>query len=526
MEICEKLITTRSIKDGQVISSETEGVRFVVPDPCVFNQTWFAANPGNIKLIPDVKIERENLRFNRIYRVISPNNVDYYIFPKEIGDVIDILLKKPFQSVLLYGAPGTGKTSIVEILSKYYGFTTIWIRPYSSLSKFVGESERKLEELFIKAESEQPSIVVFDDGEWILRTRPTNAEEGYGPLSLNLTNQVLERLNLWKKTKQNITVIATTNVKLDTLDQAIVSRFNIQVPFPLPDYEAIQAYLNLKGIKTVKFKGMELGIDEFARLAVNRGLSFRMIEQILMLGAYTGSMENTRGVSRLITQKPIPDEGKRLLIRFFQENLGIRCDSTPLRISFITKHVPLYKTLVVAYFSEVCNKPLFTPTIGATPLDYFNTVELFRDALSVITLPKFTHYYLEVLDHFLQPESSKFVLIIGDMAVELIKIAQISTTTFYDDLLRAKLQSTIARLIAENPYDPYSVYRTFLAILANTLDLPFDAGKVCFPAETNCKQDMIQYMKLAKDLKPPPTIISDEQGFRDFIDTINSKLIA
>ena len=156
MEICEKLITTRSIKDGQVISSETEGVRFVVPDPCVFNQTWFAANPGNIKLIPDVKIERENLRFNRIYRVISPNNVDYYIFPKEIGDVIDILLKKPFQSVLLYGAPGTGKTSIVEILSKYYGFTTIWIRPYSSLSKFVGESERKLEELFIKAESEQP----------------------------------------------------------------------------------------------------------------------------------------------------------------------------------------------------------------------------------------------------------------------------------------------------------------------------------------------------------------------------------
>ncbi|MEM3320642.1 MAG: hypothetical protein QXD27_09300 [Metallosphaera sp.] len=112
------------------------------------------------------------------------------------------------------------------------------------------------------------------------------------------------------------------------------------------------------------------------------------------------------------------------------------------------------------------------------------------------------------------------------MAVELIKIAQISTTTFFDDLLRAKLQSTIASLIAENPYEPYSVYRTFLAILANTLDLPFDAGKVCFPAETNCKQDMIQYTKLAKDLKPPPTIISDEQGFRDFIDTINSKLIA
>ncbi|WDS52818.1 putative ATPase [Sulfolobus tengchongensis spindle-shaped virus 3] len=526
MEVCEKLITAKSVKDGQILSSETEGVRFVTPDPCVFNQTWFAANPGNIKLIDDIKIERIDLHFNRSYKIISPDNVDYYIFPKEIGDVIDILLKNPFQSILLYGAPGTGKTSIVEILSKYYGFTTVWIRPYALLEKYVGESEKQLKKLFIEAESDQPSIVVFDDGEWLLRNRPTRADEGYGTLSLNLINQVLERLNLWRRSKQYITVIATTNVKLDTLDQAIISRFNIQVPFPLPDYEAISAYLLYKGVKNVKFKGMELNIDEFARLAVNRGLSYRMIEQILTLGTYTGSMENTRGVSRLITQKPIPDEGKKLLTRFFNENLGIKCDSVPLRISFVTKYVPLYKTLVVAYFSEVCGKPLFTPTIGATPLDYFNTVELFRDALTIITLPKFTQYYLEVLDNLLQTESSKFVLIIGDMAVELMKIAQISTTTFFDDLLRAKLHATIASLVAENPYNPYSVYRAFLAILFNTLDLPFDAEKICFPAETNCKQDMIQYTSLAKDLKPPPTIVSDEQGFRDFIDTINSKLVS
>ncbi|MEM3377294.1 ATP-binding protein [Metallosphaera sp.] len=525
MDVCEKIITAANVKHGQTLSSKIEGIRFVTPDPCVLNQTWLAANPGNIKFVDDIDIEKTDLHFNRIYKIVNANDVDYYIFPKEIGEIVDALLKNPFQSILLYGAPGTGKTSIVEILSKYYGFTTIWVRPYALLEKYVGESEKQLNKIFTEAEKNQPSIVIFDDGEWLLRNRPTSSTEGYGTLSVNLVNQVLERLNMWRKTKQFITVIATTNVKLDALDQAIISRFNIQVPFPLPDYEAISAYLMLKNVKKIKFKEMELDVDQFARMAVNRGLSFRMVEQILTLGTYMGSLENTRGVSRLVTHKPISDEGKRLLTRLFDENLGIKCSSVPLRVSFITRHVPLYKTLVVAYFSEVCGKPLFTPTIGATPLDYFNTVELFRDAITVITLPKFTQYYLEVLDNLLQNERSKFALIIGDMAVELIKIAQISTTPFFDDLLKSKLHATISSLVAETPYAPYSVYRSFLSILFNTLDLPFDAEKIVFPAE-QAKPDMVQYTSLAKDLKPPPTIVSDEQSFKDFIDSINSRLIA
>ena len=70
---------------------------------------------------------------------------------------------RPPKGVLLYGPPGCGKTLLARALAAECGTNMILVRSQDILSKWVGESEKAIREIFRKARSSAPCIIIFDE---------------------------------------------------------------------------------------------------------------------------------------------------------------------------------------------------------------------------------------------------------------------------------------------------------------------------------------------------------------------------
>ena len=83
---------------------------------------------------------------------------------------------KPPKGVLLYGPPGCGKTLLARALAAECGTNMILVRGQDILSKWVGESEKAIREIFRKARSSAPCIIFFDEMDSLVKFK--TAEEG------------------------------------------------------------------------------------------------------------------------------------------------------------------------------------------------------------------------------------------------------------------------------------------------------------------------------------------------------------
>jgi transitional endoplasmic reticulum ATPase len=83
---------------------------------------------------------------------------------------------KPPKGVLLYGPPGCGKTLLARALAAECGTNMILVRGQDILSKWVGESEKAIREIFRKARSSAPCIIIFDEMDSLVKFK--TAEEG------------------------------------------------------------------------------------------------------------------------------------------------------------------------------------------------------------------------------------------------------------------------------------------------------------------------------------------------------------
>ncbi len=79
---------------------------------------------------------------------------------------------KPAKGALLFGPPGCGKTLIAKALANEGSINIIFVRGPEILSKWVGESEKAIREIFRKARSSSPCVVVFDELDSIGRSEP------------------------------------------------------------------------------------------------------------------------------------------------------------------------------------------------------------------------------------------------------------------------------------------------------------------------------------------------------------------
>jgi transitional endoplasmic reticulum ATPase len=141
---------------------------------------------------------------------------------------------EPPRGVLLYGPPGTGKTLIAKAVASESGANFIPVRGPQLLSKWVGESERAVREVFKKARQVSPSIIFFDE---IDALAPARGTSGDSHVIDNVLNQILTEMDGLEELK-DVVVMGATN-RPDIVDPALLraGRFDRLVYIGEPAFE-------------------------------------------------------------------------------------------------------------------------------------------------------------------------------------------------------------------------------------------------------------------------------------------------
>jgi len=173
-------------------------------------------------------------------------------WPLKYGELFEYSGIKPPKGIMIYGPPGTGKTLIAKAVATESEVNFISIKGPELISKWVGESERGVREVFRKARQAAPCIIFFDEIDSIVPPRGrdlgTNVTE-------RVVSQILTELDGLDNLK-DIVVIAATN-RPDMVDPALMrpGRIDRILYIPNPDKEARQSILS------IHTRGMPLSED-------------------------------------------------------------------------------------------------------------------------------------------------------------------------------------------------------------------------------------------------------------------------
>jgi transitional endoplasmic reticulum ATPase len=156
--------------------------------------------------------------------------VEWPIKHKEAFEYVDVEAPK---GILLYGPPGTGKTMIAKALATMTDSNFISIKGPELLSKWVGESEKGVREIFRKARQAAPCIIFLDEVDALVPRRGSGDSGSH--VTENVVSQILTEIDGLEEL-HNVLIIGATN-RLDIVDEALLrpGRFDRIIEVPNPD---------------------------------------------------------------------------------------------------------------------------------------------------------------------------------------------------------------------------------------------------------------------------------------------------
>ncbi|MCE2497512.1 MAG: CDC48 family AAA ATPase [Nitrosopumilaceae archaeon] len=203
-------------------------------------------------------------------------------WPMKYPGLYDKLGHNMPRGILLHGPSGTGKTLLAKAVATQSEANFVSVRGPELLSKWVGESERGIREIFKRARQSAPCVVFFDEIDSIAPIRGAGGETA---VTERVVSQLLTELD-GMENMHGVVVLAATN-RADMIDTALLrpGRFDKIIQIPLPDKESRKNILriNAKKIPTVDSPDdpQNINFDKIAEMT--DGLS----------GADTASIANT-----------------------------------------------------------------------------------------------------------------------------------------------------------------------------------------------------------------------------------------
>ncbi len=161
--------------------------------------------------------------------------------PLKHPEIFEKLGIEPPKGVLLYGPPGTGKTLLAKAVANEANAHFIAINGPEIMSKYYGESEERLREVFREAEENAPSIIFIDEIDAIAPKR----EEVTGEVEKRVVSQLLTLMD-GLKSRGKVIVIAATN-RPDAVDPALrrPGRFDREIEIGVPDKQGRKEILQI-----------------------------------------------------------------------------------------------------------------------------------------------------------------------------------------------------------------------------------------------------------------------------------------
>ena len=231
-------------------------------------------------------------------------------WPLKFPEIFDALETEPPRGILLFGPPGTGKTLLAKAVANESESNFISIKGPELLSKWVGESERGVRQVFRKARQAAPSIIFFDEIDALMPKR--GAYIGSSHVTESVVSQILTELDGLEELT-NVVVLGATN-RPDMLDDALLrpGRLDRMIYVPPPDREGrkkiFEVYLRNKDILA---KGVD--IDELVEKtegyvgadieALVREAKISAMREFIALTAEKSEEERRQAVGNVMIEK-------------------------------------------------------------------------------------------------------------------------------------------------------------------------------------------------------------------------------
>jgi transitional endoplasmic reticulum ATPase len=182
-------------------------------------------------------------------------------WPLKYSDLFKKAGTNPPKGILLHGVPGTGKTLLGKAIATESGVNFISVKGPSLVSKYVGESEKAIREVFKIAKQASPTILFFDEIDSIVPRRGSSSTDAH--VTERVISQFLTEMDGIEELK-GVVVLAATN-RLDMVDPAILrsGRFDILFELPKPDEKTREEIFKIHTRNKPLAK--EINLKEFAK---------------------------------------------------------------------------------------------------------------------------------------------------------------------------------------------------------------------------------------------------------------------
>ena len=213
----------------------------------------------------EVLVQKPNIRWKDIGGLdnLKEELKEAIEWPLKHADLFIKAAIKPPKGILLYGPPGTGKTLLAKAVASTSESNFISIKGPELLSKWVGESEKGVREIFRKARQAAPCVIFFDEIDAIAPTR-SGSDGGDSHVTERLVSQMLTEIDGLDDLK-GVVIIGATN-RPDIIDKALLrpGRFDRLLEIPIPDNytrkQILQVHLKKKPL------GADVNIDKLVEL--------------------------------------------------------------------------------------------------------------------------------------------------------------------------------------------------------------------------------------------------------------------